>query len=113
MITDARKDEAAPPCGKRNEADYTWELQETPNLSAQSSLCSASQHLRNQFETTQTRAGERQNSSMHCETRLGQHGSCTLLFTCLDISPVHRCGVWILALLNKVLQKHRLKVVPS
>lgn len=45
MITDARKDEAAPPCGKRNEADYTWELQETPNLSAQSSLCSASQHL--------------------------------------------------------------------
>lgn len=102
-IIDAREDEASSLCGERNKADYTWELQETPNLSVQSSLCSASQHLQNQFGTTQTRAGERQNSSMHCEARLGQHGSCTLLFTCHDISPVHRCGVWTLASLNKAL----------
>lgn len=102
-FTDAREDEASSLCGERNKVDYTWELQETPNLSVQSSLCSASQHLQNQFGTTQTRAGERQNSSMHCEAQLGQHGSCRLLFTCRDISPVHRCGVWTLASLNKAL----------
>lgn len=105
MITDAREDEASPPCGKRNEADYTWELQDTPNLSVQSSPCSASQHLQNLFGTTQTRAGGRQNSSTHRETWLGQHGPCTLFFTCLDISPVHGCGVRTLASLNKKLHK--------
>jgi len=113
MSADTREDEANPPCGKRNEADYTWELQETPNLPVQSSLCSASQHLQNLFETTKTRARERQNRSMHCETWLGQHGPCTILFTRLDISPVHGCRAWTLASLNKVLQKHRLKVVPA
>lgn len=41
---------------------------------------------------------------MHHETRLGQHGPCTLLFTHPDISSVHGCGVWTLGLLNKVLQ---------
>lgn len=35
MITGAREDEASPPCGKRNEVDYTWELQDTSNLSVQ------------------------------------------------------------------------------
>lgn len=105
MITDAREDEGSPPCGKRNEADYAWELQDTPNLSVQSSLCSASHHLQNPFEATQTRAGRRQRSSTHQETWLGQHSPCTLPFPCPDTSPVHRCGLWTLASLNKALQK--------
>lgn len=100
-ICDQRCEERqSPPCGKQNEVIYAWELQETPNLSVQTSLCSASQHLQNQSGSPQTRVGERQDSSMCCGTGPGRHSSfppaltSTLYTECeLDLASLHEHGL--------------------
>lgn len=49
------KERQSAPCGKQNEVIYAWELQETPNLSVQSTVCSASSTSKTDLEAHKQR----------------------------------------------------------